>query len=189
MLKCILFFSLFVTFKVAMSMKNKETLIISETIFRAALITFSIFAIDSLFGFESYRKFDDYKPNCRVFQVISQADKERLYLKEREMYFKAAEAATRAMHKEIELADKKASKIRDIKARRVMREAIKAAIASLGGASSKEKALIAALYMLSEFAGEAFDHYVEAQEHLKNARKCAADADFFQEKLWTLDPP
>ena len=93
------------------------------------------------------------------------------------------------MHKEIELADKKSFKIRNIKARRVMREAIKAAIASLGGGSSKEKALIAALYMVSDFAGEAFDHFLEAKEHLKNAQKYAADVDFFQEKLWMLDPP
>jgi len=170
-------------------MKNKETLIISETIFRGALITFSIFAIDSLFAFESYQNFDDYKPNSKVLQVISQAEKERLYLKEREMYFKAAEAAARAMHKEIDLADKKAAKIRDIKAKRVMREAIKAAVASLGGAGSKEKALIAALYMVSEFTGEAFDSFLEAKQHLKNAKKYAADVDFFQEKLWMLDPP
>lgn len=149
-----------------------------SAVISTALFITPLQAVDSIQAFDSIDSVDFHASRTMHMHKMHLSDQER------EKIWQELNLCTMKMRRLLEKADYHASRITDINVREFTKGAIQGAICGVSGKTMFSVVIGGCLGALAYIGGEAFDHFCDAQDLVREAEFYAREADRLQERLW-----
>ena len=103
---------------------------------------------------------------------------------ERDRIWKEIHFAIKKMNYFLDRAHAEASQITDINCRNAMVGAIEGAVAGIGGGTAYSVVIFGCLGAIARISGDAYLHFAQSRDYVKESKCYAEIADTLEERLW-----